>query len=567
MNPPNWERIQEIYHAALELPRNQRDAFVEKECAGDADMRREVNSLLEAHDATGGILNEPVFNVQLVPDNLIRTTIGNRYRIEKELGHGTMSHLYLGADLTLKEQLVVIKILSQSLVQNSYARQKFEQEVEALLRLKHSGVVKVENRGELPDGRPYIVMEYVDGDTLGSRIPPEGMNFQRAASILKQIGDALDHVHDNKIFHRDLKPDNIMLKRGTDSVVLIDFGIAKVQDSLIAPTTVNGTSPGTLVYMSPEQLGGQTITAASDVYSMAVVAHEMVTGRRPFYPNSRSELSAMQRAGVPEKSIALLRPKLSRRAGRVIVQGLSFKAKRRYDRAGDFCNELAAALKGERDRWRSIKWFALSGALLAVLSLAAFFAARIIFDGGGLPPRPKRSFNYWLTVQRLRDGNDYQDPYKSNGDALFDSGDKFRLNVSVPESGYVYVVDEGPPTPNKTSFTMLYPRPTTNDGSATLGTNQTLELDWIVFRGPPGAENLWIVWSNTPINELESVKKEAFQHADAGLSDQTVITVKEFLKTKQAQILAKTTRYKATQVATVRGTGDMLIAIAEIKHR
>lgn len=568
MDPQNCERIQEIYHRARTLPRDKRDAFVEKECAGDADCLREVKSLLKAHDLSGSVLKEPIFNVKFVPENLIGTTIGNRYRVNQELGHSAMSHVYLAADLTLQERPVVIKVLSQALVQDSYARQKFEQEVEALTRIKHSSVVRVEGRGDLPDGRPYIVMEYIDGDPLRSHIPTEGMNLHRAASILNQIGDALDHVHDKKILHRDLKPENIMLKRGTDSVVLIDFGVAKIQESVIASTTINGASPGTLVYMSPEQLDNQAnITAASDVYSIAVVAHEMVTGRRPFYPNSRSELVNMQRAGVSEKAIALLQPKLSRRAKQVIVRGLAFKPKHRYERAGDFCNELAAALKFKADRSWPLKRFAITAASIAVLSVVAFLALRGIRDNGVSPPGPKRSFDYWLTVQRLRDGKDYQEPFKSNDDAQFDSGDKFRLNVSAPEPGYLYVFNEGPPAPNETSFTMLYPRQAINGGSASLGANQAVELGWIIFRGPPGAENFWIVWSTSPVDQLESVKQEAFQHPNAGLSDQTLIAVKEFLKAKEAQIVTRTTRYKAKQVTTVRGTGDMLIAFAQIKHR
>src|SRR6185437_2642103 len=115
-------------------------------------------------------------------------------------------------------------------------------------------------------------------------------------SLLKQIGAALDHCHEQKIYHRDLKPENIMINSGTDSVVLIDFGIAKVRDSLVGPTTIDGASAGTLPYMSPEQLNGEEITAASDIYSLAVIAYEMVTGVRPFNATTASQLAEMQRA-------------------------------------------------------------------------------------------------------------------------------------------------------------------------------------------------------------------------------------------------------------------------------
>ena len=139
--------------------------------------------------------------------------------------------------------------------------------------------------GEL-DGKPYIVMEYIDGPTLRSEIQNDGMDLRRAAALIKQIGAAVGHVHDKGILHRDLKPENIMLQLlsdGTEVVKIVDFGIAKIKDSVGATSTVNTVPIGTLAYMSPEQLrGGERITAASDIYSMAVVACEMITGQRPF---------------------------------------------------------------------------------------------------------------------------------------------------------------------------------------------------------------------------------------------------------------------------------------------
>src|SRR6202022_1724477 len=130
---------------------------------------------------------------------------------------------------------------------------KFRQEVEALARIDHPGVVSVLGAGELPDGKPYIGMQYVSGVTLRSQIPPEGMNLERTAVILKQIGAALDDVHEKGILHRDLKPENIMLqvlKGGTELVKIVDFGIAKVKDSVVAPSTVNEAPVGTILYMS-----------------------------------------------------------------------------------------------------------------------------------------------------------------------------------------------------------------------------------------------------------------------------------------------------------------------------
>jgi len=584
MEQPNWDRIQEIYHAALAMPRSERRAFVAKAIEHNPILVREVNALLDADDPSIGFLESPI--VKLGPknfsgsdqthassaDSFEGTTIDGRYLIERELGHGGMGQVYFALDLKLNRRPVVIKILSRDLLEDSYARQKFKQEAEALSRIHHVGVVDVLDAGELTDTRPYIVMQYVDGETLRSQLPTEGMNLKRAASILKQIGVALEHVHEKGIFHRDLKPENIIVKRGTDSIVLVDFGIAKVKDSVIAPSTANGASVGTLLYMSPEQLRGEEITAASDIYSMGLIAYEMVTGRRPFNPTSASQLLEMHRAGVGVKPIGL-RPNLSRKAQDIILRGLSIKPKARYKRASEFGNDLASALNNEKEmrvnRWPvrlGKKRLAATVALIILMSAAALFAFYKYLSRTG-DAGPTRSFTYWLIVQKMRDGKDYHDPYKSNGEETFESGDKFRLTVSSPDPGYLYVINEGPPEPNNTSFKMIYPSQATNNGSATLGADQPVQSDWIIFRGPAGAENFWIVWSASPVSQLESAKREAFKHSKGGLTDHTLVTVKEYLKKKQSETKVRTTRYKASQTAVVRGTSDMLLTLAQFKHR
>jgi serine/threonine-protein kinase len=198
-------------------------------------------------------------------------------------------------------------------------------------------------------------MDYVDGDSLRSQIRNEGMDLQRVASILSEVGAALEYVHQNNVVHRDVKPENIMLRRDSDSVVLIDFGIAKVMDSVLALSTVEGGSAGTLVYMSPEQLRGETSTA-SDVYSMAVVAYEMITGRRPFFPNSHAQLLDLQRKRKLARPTAL-RPGLSKKAEAIILRALSFDSNKRYRSAKRFGEELAAALNESSINGPSISRF------------------------------------------------------------------------------------------------------------------------------------------------------------------------------------------------------------------
>lgn len=557
---PRWDHIQEIYHAALALRPSERSAFIANACAGDTDLLREVTSLVEAADPSYGFLDTPV--TTLGSENLIGSTIGERYFVERELGRSAMSQVYFARDQRLQQQACVVKVLSHELLQDSGARQRFEKEVEALLRTDHPGVVRVTDTDKLPDGRPYIVMPYVDGEMLRSQLENEGMDLERAALILKQIGAALGHVHQKGIFHRDLKPENIMLRRGTDSVVLIDFGIAKVRDSLIASTTAHAASAGTLRYMSPEQLHGAKTTAASDIYSMGIIAYEMVTGNRPFKPTSASHMLELQRAGVRVRPMQL-RDDLSAKADRAITRALKFEPSARPQRASEFGDELASALLITATRRASIRipnWAKVIGGFIILAGLS--YGLYLFIDGPD--PVTRRSFEYWLTVQRMADGKEYEKPFKSNGEEIFERDNKFQLNVSSPESGYLYAFHEGPIEPGDTNVTMIYPKAATNSGSAAIGANQTVQFDWITFRGPPGSENVWFVWSVSRVSELESAKAEAFKHPRGGLTGQNLEAIREFLRTRP---LVTVWHYKDSQMAVARGNGDILLALAELKHR
>lgn len=614
MERPLWDRIQEIYYAAVSMAPAERSAFVERACAQDPDVLREVKSLLDADESSGSFLQAPIFEIGLnmianghldgadnvedpSTDDLIGTTIGQRYLVEKKLGQGGMGKVYLALDLNLHNKPVVIKILSEASLQNSYLVQKFRHEVEALSRLAHPKVVSVLGSGEL-NGKPYIVMQYVDGLTLRSQIPPnEGMDLERTALILKQIGAALDYIHGKGIFHRDLKPDNIMLQQlngDPEFVTIVDFGLAKVKDSVVGPSTVDNIAIGTAQYMSPEQLRGKDkITAASDVYSMAVVAYEMVTGRRPFIATTAAQLLELQRDGVRVKPVDL-RPDLPTQAQAIILRGLSFEQTTRYSNAAAFGESLARALTNEtsqavteppesdvvvksneedrRPSWLNKRLIVSLAVLVCVAVLIAMVIRNVRDDPGPSPTPtpiptsslPTRSLVYWLTV---RSGKAYQSSFQSTNLDTFESGDKFRLNVSCPEPGYVYVFNEGTPEPGRTSFTIIYPTPAMNNGSASVGKNQTLQTNWNTFSGQPGTENLWIVWSTSSLSELESAKTEAFKHRDGGLTGETLDTVKKFLIAKDKEVNAKTSRDKDTQKTTLRFSGDVLVKLVEFKHR
>src|ERR1700754_1065590 len=538
MKDLNWDQIQEIYHEALKLPPAERSAYIARAANQDPDLMREVNALVGVGASLGDFLKTPIVELPLTPpvENLIGIKIKDRYRIESELGSGGMGQLYLASDQNVDGKAVVVKFLLRELLENKYALQKFKHESKALSRIHHPNVVEVTDTGEF-NGRPFFVMQYVDGETLDHRIPKEGMRLEHAASILKQIGAALEHVHEKGIFHRDLKPTNIMLRRGTDSVVLVDFGIARINNADPAEATAIGVSPGTPIYMSPEQIDAEEIAAASDIYSMAVISYEMVTGRPPFEPVPRSESLKIRRNG-PRVKPRVLRPNLSPKAQDEILRGLAFKPATRYQNAKQFGDNLAQALlktAPDRTDWLKAAMIVLGVALLSV---------GVYLNKTCVRP-PSRSVDYFLTVQQMHDGKPYKSPYRSHGEEVFASGDNFRLTVKTPVDAFVYVFHEEAPRENAKSFKLIFPREGTNGGSANLGADKSIDSEWMTFSEPPGFENFWIVLSTAPVAELEAIKTEAA----SGLTGDTLVKTKQYLTTKASEIKATTYNYNGNQTA------------------
>ncbi|HEY3026719.1 MAG TPA: protein kinase [Pyrinomonadaceae bacterium] len=282
-------------------------------------------------------------------DDLANATLGDRYRIQQKLGQGGFGAVYLACDEKMVSRQVVIKVLLADSFENDWSRKKFRQESEALTRIDHPNIVSVFDTGEMPDGKPYIVMQYVAGPSLRSAITAEGMELQRAAHIIRQIGRGLSAAHEKGIFHRDLKPKNIMLQTlgdGEEQVKVIDFGIAKVKNSLVGHSTTRDLAAGSIAYMSPEQLAAQPVSAASDIYAFGVIAFEILTGRRPFNPDSMFQLLEMQRGGLRVQPVDL-RPSLSLAAQSIILKALAFAPADRYQQARQFGDDLAQALTEE----------------------------------------------------------------------------------------------------------------------------------------------------------------------------------------------------------------------------
>ena len=262
--------------------------------------------------------------------------LNGRYEIEGELGRGAFGIAYLARDAHMHSRRVVIKTPRTEeggTFDDPWFRRHFDEEIKALARIEHPCVVRVYEYGWTPEGQPFFVMAYVEGESLRAAAHGRALGLGRAARIVGQLGSALSAAHDAGVIHRDLKPENVMLQtfRSEEFAVLIDFGIASVRalraGSREQSTRVAGTPP----YMAPEQLRGGPVPA-SDVWALGVVAYELVTGRLPFPADGLLALDDMQRAGVGTMPKAL-RPELPEAAQAVILKALSYDPAARYAHA------------------------------------------------------------------------------------------------------------------------------------------------------------------------------------------------------------------------------------------
>ena len=355
MSPERKQRICALFESALELPADSVEDFLRRECRGDTGLEDEVRRMLRARVASSFLDHKPVESpttgsTDTIPaDELRFPGLGNarlkgRYLIQRELGRGGFGVVYLAQDEHLLSKRVVVKVLLGAEL-DSWRRRKFHNEIEALARLSHPSIVSISDSGETEDGRPFLVMEYVEGKSLRCLMRPEGLDIETIVAVVRDVGGALDAAHRSGIRHRDLKPENVMiqvLKDGERRVKLIDFGIATVIDSE-EPAETASRIAGTLRYMAPEQLSGRP-SASSDLYSLGVMTYEMVTGRVPFRAENAVQLHAIQKAGVriaPES----LRPDLPKEAERAILKALAFEESDRQRTVAEFVRELSPGLR------------------------------------------------------------------------------------------------------------------------------------------------------------------------------------------------------------------------------
>ncbi|HYW36798.1 MAG TPA: protein kinase [Terriglobales bacterium] len=351
MTPERWQAIKQVLHQAVQLEPHDRPEFLEHACSGDLSLRRQVEDLL-AEQVSSAFLEPPdpqpdaeeaTAKLKDADDlHLVGSTISN-YHVLRKLGRGGMGVVYEAEDLKLRRH-VALKFLPQEVADDSTALRRFEREAQAASALNHPSICTIYGVEE-HHGRPVIVMELLDGQSLKERLRSGPLPTDELLTFSIQAFDALAAAHAKGIIHRDIKPGNIFVVAG-ERVKILDFGLAKALPSRTEAIevdeeslTAEGVIPGTTAYMSPEQIQGEEIDGRSDLFSLGVVLYEAATRKRPFEGKNRVLLmDAILRAEPvpPNRRNSALPASLDT----VILKLLEKNPALRYQNATDACSDL-----------------------------------------------------------------------------------------------------------------------------------------------------------------------------------------------------------------------------------
>lgn len=402
-DPKNWQRVKEVFEGALERDGVERDAFLDRECSSQPDLRSEVESLLRSYEVAGSFMEWPA--VAQAADSLAgsdqKLTPGQRvkhYEIVKLIGEGGMGEVYLAAD-TILGRRVALKVLPAFVSKDPDRLRRFTQEARTASRLSHPNVCVVHEIGETDDGRPFIAMEYVEGLTLRQRMRSQPLKLGDVLDVAIQIADALIAAHEAGIVHRDIKPENIVI-RPEGYVKILDFGLAKLTErhqgafhatmSTLLFDSTPGTVMGTAAYMSPEQARGVAVDERTDIWGLGVVLYEMASGTPPFVGETPTDVVV----AIVEKD----QPPISRHVEntpaeleRIVKKALRKDRNERYQ----IVKEMAIDLRSLR---RELEIDSLERSLAPGMVTAATTARRV--DTNELKPAP-------TTIQKPTRGNVY----------------------------------------------------------------------------------------------------------------------------------------------------------------
>ena len=328
MNPKGWQQLDQLFQLAVECAPSERAAFLDAACAGDESLHKQIEQLLTAHDKAESFIEQPAIDVEAralarqgahANPQLTTDQIFGHYRILELLGAGGMGEVYLAEDTTLGRK-VALKLLPAEFAEDKDRLHRFKQEAHAASALNHPNIITIHEIAQVDD-RHLIATEFIDGETLrerirgsrsqtsedGSKKAGTGLPIREVLNIGIQIADALAAAHEAGIVHRDITPENIMVRRRDGYIKVLDFGLAKLSEPPAVAGGFNvdteavtraqlktsaGLVMGTLTYMSPEQTRGEKVDQRTDIWSLGVVLYELIAGCAPFDRPTASEVIA-----------------------------------------------------------------------------------------------------------------------------------------------------------------------------------------------------------------------------------------------------------------------------------
>jgi tetratricopeptide (TPR) repeat protein/class 3 adenylate cyclase len=349
MSPERWQQVQDLLAAAIEGDTGDRRHLLDHECAGDPEMRREIESLLAAHDGVGPLdrLADTVAPATSLARDQAVGWQGRRlgqYVVLNLLGAGGMGLVYKARDERL-ERYVALKFLSPHLSTQPGARERFLVEARAAAALDHPNVCAIHEIGETPDGDLFLAMPLYEGETLEARLTRGRLRFEQAAPIAMQIARGLARAHGGGIVHRDVKPSNVMLLSDGTAKIL-DFGIAKQGDP--SPTS-HGAVVGTIAYMSPEHVRGSALDHRADIWSLGVLLHEMLTGARPFGGDDQQSVANAILSQDPTL-LATSHPDVPAGIDEILRRALAKRPEQRYPSMAALAADLSALVSASEVR-------------------------------------------------------------------------------------------------------------------------------------------------------------------------------------------------------------------------
>ncbi|MGE5413020.1 MAG: serine/threonine-protein kinase [Syntrophomonadaceae bacterium] len=397
-DPHRWREAKRILGEALERPAAERLTFIAEACRGDEELRRDVESLSEAADDSESILDEPLGAGGMSPlkAHPRDSRAGERiaaYELLRELGEGGMGAVYLArrADDQFRKE-VAIKLIRPGM-SSEFVLQRFLSERQILASLEHPHIARLIDGGTTAAGEPYFVLEYVEGEPLIEYCDRRALSVFERVRLFVEVCRAVHYAHQNLVVHRDLKPANILIT--ADGVPkLLDFGIAKLVQppgGLEAPTTGTIFPMMTPDYASPEQIRGERVTTASDVYALGVVLYELLTGRKPYrLTGEPGEWLRVMGERDPEKPSTVAGSReLKGDLDAIVLKAMRKEPDRRYASAEQLAEDLVRWWSGETVRarrgtlvYRSGKFvrrhrIALAAAAFAALALAGGVVATV----------------------------------------------------------------------------------------------------------------------------------------------------------------------------------------------